>query len=86
MLENTIPLHLFCYFSYFTSARRYPLSYVLPGVYWGTGTLEFQDTDGRYWSSTSVNNSSEAYYMYILINYTVSGQFTNNKANLLTLR
>ncbi|MBQ3469679.1 hypothetical protein IJH16_01770 [Candidatus Saccharibacteria bacterium] len=47
--------------SYSTSARRYPLSYVLSGYYyWRDGTLLYQDSGGFWWS-TAAYNDSEAY-------------------------
>ncbi|MBQ3469678.1 hypothetical protein IJH16_01765 [Candidatus Saccharibacteria bacterium] len=45
--------------SYFTGARRYPLSYVFSGFYgWGNGDLSRQDSDGNWWSITAVDNTS----------------------------
>ena len=47
-----------------TTARRYPLSYVLSGYYyWGDGTLYFQGSYGRWWSTTASSGS----YAYALL-------------------
>ena len=39
--------------------KSYPLSYVFSGIFfWIRGQLSLQDSDGYYWSSTIVNNTS----------------------------
>ncbi|MBQ3469567.1 hypothetical protein IJH16_01175 [Candidatus Saccharibacteria bacterium] len=51
------------------NARRYPLSYVLSGSYrWGNGNLNFQDSDGAWWS-TAANSGSGAYHLRMNSSY-----------------
>ena len=43
-----------------TKARRYPLSYIFSGNYYGTGEVGNQGTGGSWWTHT-VYDSSTAY-------------------------
>ncbi|MBQ3469748.1 hypothetical protein IJH16_02130 [Candidatus Saccharibacteria bacterium] len=59
--------------SYSTSARRYPLSYVWSGLYsWyaDTGKLQYQSSDGLFWSLTPTTSAGRpaAYYLRLNVN------------------
>ncbi|MBQ3469566.1 hypothetical protein IJH16_01170 [Candidatus Saccharibacteria bacterium] len=73
------------YIFHFTSARRYPLSYVFSGnYYWGGGTLYYQDSYGRWWSTTA-SSDSNAYYL-LMHSSLLSPQDYSNKAGGFSLR
>ncbi|MBQ3469998.1 hypothetical protein IJH16_03450 [Candidatus Saccharibacteria bacterium] len=45
--------------SCFINARRYSLSYVFSGRYlWGDGTLNYQDSYGYWWATTTYSDSN----------------------------
>ncbi|MBR5408674.1 hypothetical protein IK112_01870 [Candidatus Saccharibacteria bacterium] len=80
---NALALHYI--FISFTSARRYPLSYVFFGYYyWGNGNLVNQDSGG-YWWSTAAYSDSNAYYLGMNSSL-LYPQYNNNKAYGFALR
>ena len=78
-------MHATRFSSHSTGARRYPLSYVLSGLYlWSNGNLYDQDSYGRWWS-TAAYSGSNAYHLSMLSS-NLDPQSNLNKAYGFPLR
>ena len=67
------------------NARRYPLSYVLSGLYrWGNGGLDDQGSSGYWWSSAAGSDSSA--YNLGMNSSDLNPQGNYSKVNGFTLR
>ena len=70
-----------------TKARRYPLSYIYSGNYYGTGEVGNQGTGGSWWTHTAYD-SSTAYRLGMSstglnsqLDYAKNGGFSLRNAN-----
>ena len=69
-----------------TSARRYPLSYVLSGqYYWAEGSLLGQNEYGGWQSTTANSSNSYVYFLYISNNSLLSQGDEGHKPSGLSL-
>ncbi|MBQ3309298.1 hypothetical protein IJG78_01320 [Candidatus Saccharibacteria bacterium] len=81
----SLPLFTKCHSTGSTKARRYPLSYILPGYYyWRGGNLYGQGTDGNWWP-TSAYSSTNAYHL-AMHSSALNPQYNLNKAYGFPLR
>ena len=66
--------------SYFTSTRRYPLSYVFSGYYyWSDGDLSYQDFLGGWWSTAVHSSYSHVAHLFRVESTWLLPQDTNGK-------